>query len=180
MSVIIASVRPTVATASGPTRATKKTSTTAKTDSRTSSRTIGIASSTIARSMDPSVYEPWCDPASDSRIVAHRPGSGSGDVSDGVNLHPQSFAGETRDLHGGARRAMLAEHARVRRVHRLELAHVHQEHAAAQHVLKPGAGRLENGLHVLQALLGLLFDGVGDRSRHRIGAALAGDEDQFL
>ena len=74
----MASVRPTVATESGPTRATKKTSTTANTDSSTSSRTIGIASSTIARSIDPSVYEPWCDPASDSRIVVHAVGSVAG------------------------------------------------------------------------------------------------------
>ena len=56
--VIIASVSPTVATASGPTRETKKTSTTANTDSSTSSSTIGIASSTMARSIEPSVYEP--------------------------------------------------------------------------------------------------------------------------
>ena len=58
MSVIIDSVRPTVATASAPRRETKKTSTTANTDSSTSSRTIGIASSTIARPIEPSVYEP--------------------------------------------------------------------------------------------------------------------------
>ena len=74
---------------------------------------------------------------------------------------------------------MVAEHARVDGVHLLELAHVHQEHAAAQHVLQAGAGGLENRLHVLQALLGLLLDIVGDRAGRGIGAALAGDEDQL-
>ena len=57
-SVSIDSVRPTVATASAPTRDTKKTSTTANTDSRTSSSTIGTASSRIARPIGPSVYSP--------------------------------------------------------------------------------------------------------------------------
>src|SRR4051812_6890841 len=121
MSVISASVRPTVATESGPMRATKKTSTTAKTDSRTSSRTIGIASRTIARSIDPSVYDPWCEPASDSRIVAHRLDSVSAvrvsvtldssphalrTIRDRVDLDSQPLAGETRDLHGRPRGTM--------------------------------------------------------------------------
>jgi len=78
--VIIASVRPTVATASGPTRETKNTSTTANTDSSTSLE--HHRESPAARSRDrfePSVYEPWCDPASDSRIVVHRLGSVGGD-----------------------------------------------------------------------------------------------------
>src|ERR1700748_665192 len=130
MRVIIASVRPTVATASGPTRETKKTSTTANTDSSTSSSTIGIASSTIARSMEPSVYEPWWDPASDSRIVFHRlafaigvstwspvmvlvratggdqRGKGRagpytlGSIGDRIDLDAQALAGQARDLHG--------------------------------------------------------------------------------
>jgi hypothetical protein len=51
----IDSVNATVATASAPSLATKNTSTTAKTDSRQSSSTIGIASKTIASRMDPVV-----------------------------------------------------------------------------------------------------------------------------
>ena len=43
------SVRPTVATASAPSRPTQNTSTTANSDSSTISRTIGIASSKMAR-----------------------------------------------------------------------------------------------------------------------------------
>jgi len=70
--VRIDSVRPTVATASAPRRETKKTSTTANTDSSTSSRTIGIASSRIAPPIGPSVYSPRCEPAIDSRTVLHR------------------------------------------------------------------------------------------------------------
>src|SRR5207247_2810926 len=70
--VSIDSLSPTVATEFGPRRETKKTSTTANTDSRTSSSTIGIASSRIARPIGPSVYSPWCEPAIDSRTVLHR------------------------------------------------------------------------------------------------------------
>ena len=43
------SVRPTVATALAPRRPTQKTSTTAKSDSRTISSTMGMARSRIAR-----------------------------------------------------------------------------------------------------------------------------------
>jgi hypothetical protein len=55
MSVSIDSVSPTVATASEPSRATKNTSTTAKTLSITISSTIGIESSMMERPIDPSV-----------------------------------------------------------------------------------------------------------------------------
>ena len=55
MMVKIDSVSPMVATASGPRRETKKTSTTANTDSMTVSSTIGTASSRMARPTGPSV-----------------------------------------------------------------------------------------------------------------------------
>ena len=47
-------------------------------------------------------------------------------------------------------------------------------------MLQAGAGGLENRLHVLQTLLGLLLDVVGNRAGRRIGSALARDEDQAL
>jgi hypothetical protein len=50
---------------------------------------------------------------------------------------------------------MLAEHARVDAVHLLELLHVEQKDATAQHVLKIRAGGAENRAHVLEALRGL-------------------------
>src|SRR6185295_12457262 len=75
MMVSMDSVSPTVATESAPRRETKKTSTTANTDSSTSSRTIGIASRRIARPIGPSVYTPWCEPAIDCRMVVQRRGS---------------------------------------------------------------------------------------------------------
>jgi len=53
--VSIVSVSPTVATAAAPSRETKKTSETAKTDSMIISSTIGTASSRIARPIGPSV-----------------------------------------------------------------------------------------------------------------------------
>src|SRR6516165_1191549 len=55
MMLSIDSVRPTVATASAPSLETQTTSTTANTDSRTISITIGIASRRMARPMEPSV-----------------------------------------------------------------------------------------------------------------------------
>ena len=70
--------------------------------------------------------------------------------------------------------------ARVDAVHLRELAHVEQEDAAPQHVLQAGPGRLEDGLDVFQALLGLLLDIVRDAAGRRIGAALPGDEDEPL
>ena len=74
---------------------------------------------------------------------------------------------------------MLAEHALIHGVHLLEFLHVDEEHAAAQRVLQVAARRLENGLHVLEALL-RLRGGIGadDFSGGRIGRALAGDEDE--
>src|SRR6266508_3712915 len=75
MKVSIDSVRPTVATASGPRRDTKNTSTTANTDSSASSRTIGMASTRMARPIGPSVYAPRCVPAIDSRTVDHSDGA---------------------------------------------------------------------------------------------------------
>lgn len=53
--IIIDSVRPTVATASGPRRPTQKTSETANSDSMTISRTIGTARRKIAWPMEPEV-----------------------------------------------------------------------------------------------------------------------------
>ncbi len=61
------SVSPTVATASAPNRPTQKTSTTANSDSKTISRTIGMARSNMARFRLP-VVKSWCDPRSASRI----------------------------------------------------------------------------------------------------------------
>src|SRR4249919_3602550 len=87
--------------------------------------------------------------------------SESGPVRDRINFDAQALTGEPGDLHGRARGTMIAEDARVDRVHRLELAHVHQEDAATEHVLQPRAGRLENRLHVLQALFRLLLNAVG-------------------
>jgi hypothetical protein len=55
MMVSIDSVMPTAATASGPSRATKKTSTTAKTLSISISKTIGMARSRMARPSGPEV-----------------------------------------------------------------------------------------------------------------------------
>ncbi len=75
---------PTVATALGPRRATKKTSTTANTLSSAISRTIGTARRRIARGMDPWVKS--CrEPRSASRIeVQKRVGSSAGAVAGGV------------------------------------------------------------------------------------------------
>jgi len=74
-----------------------------------------------------------------------------------------------------------AEHARVDRVHLLKLAHVEKEHAAAQDVLQARACRLEDRLHVFQALLGLRGDvGADQLTRRWIGRALTGDENKTL
>ena len=71
----IASVRPTVATASAPSRATQKMLTTANSDSISISSTIGIASSGTARRIGIAVKS--CrEPASASRMVAQTPGCG--------------------------------------------------------------------------------------------------------
>src|SRR5215471_6700519 len=65
------SVSPTVATASAPSRPTQNTSTTANSDSSTISRTMGMASSTMARFKLPDVKS-WCDPRKASRIDAQK------------------------------------------------------------------------------------------------------------
>ena len=76
---------------------------------------------------------------------------------------------------------MLTEHALVDGVHPVELTYVNEEHAAPQHVLQPGAGGVEDRLHVLQALLGLHFDiGAGDLSGGRIHGALTGYEHETI
>ncbi len=81
MMVIIASVRPTVATASGPSRPTRNTSTTAKMDSITVSSTMGTASRKMARPMEPWVKS-WCEPRMASlRAAQNRWGSGVGEAS---------------------------------------------------------------------------------------------------
>ena len=67
-SIKIDSANPTVAMASAPRWATQNTSTMAKSDSITISRTIGIASSTMARPRLPSVKS-CCDPRIASRIA---------------------------------------------------------------------------------------------------------------
>ncbi len=72
-SASIASVSPTVATASAPSRPTQNVSTTANSDSRHISSTIGIASSRIDRFRSPLVKS-WCDPRSASRTEAQNPG----------------------------------------------------------------------------------------------------------
>jgi hypothetical protein len=75
-------------------------------------------------------------------------------------------------------RPMIAEHSRVHAIHAVELAHIDQEHAAAQHVLQARARCGEDGFDVAQALLGLRFDIVRHRAGRRIARALPGDEDQ--
>ncbi len=69
----IDSVSPTVATASAPRCATQKTSTTANSDSRTISRTIGTASRKMARFRLPDVKS-WCEPRSASRSEPQKVG----------------------------------------------------------------------------------------------------------
>ena len=67
------SVSPTVATASELSFATQKTSTKAKRDSPSVSRTIGMASSTMARLRFPRVKS-WCVPRMASRTDAQKLG----------------------------------------------------------------------------------------------------------
>jgi len=67
------SVSPTDATASGPSRDTQKMSATAKTLSSTTSSTIGMASSSTARPIGPTVKS-WCtSPRTDSRTMVQNP-----------------------------------------------------------------------------------------------------------
>src|SRR5436305_885412 len=70
------SVRPTVATASAPSRPTQNTSTTAKRDSSTISRIIGMASSRMARLRLPLVKS-WCEPRNASRMELQIGGGGA-------------------------------------------------------------------------------------------------------
>src|SRR5687767_13495452 len=103
------------------------------------------------------------------------------DVGNAVNFDPQSVPGQARGLDGSTGRTVIAEHPLIDPVHALELLHVEQEHAAAQHVLKIRAAGAQDGLDVFQALLGLYFDvGAREHPRCRIGGALARDEDQTL
>ncbi len=73
--VIMASVRPIVATASVPRRETKKASVRAKTDSITISRTMGMASRTMARPIGPEVNSSSL-PVRANLTVAQAPSSG--------------------------------------------------------------------------------------------------------
>src|SRR5439155_21150842 len=70
------SVRPTVAMASAPRRPTQKTSTTAKRDSSTISRTMGMASRRMARLRLPAVKS-WCEPRRASRTELQSVGGGA-------------------------------------------------------------------------------------------------------
>ena len=90
------SVSPTVATASAPSRPTQKTSTTAKRDSSTISRTMGMASSKMARLRLPLVKS-WCDPRRASRIDCQI-GIGPGAcVSSCVSMKPLHFCAKAAE-----------------------------------------------------------------------------------
>src|SRR5260370_22345627 len=71
-----ASVRPTVAMASAPRRPAHKTSTTAKSDSRTISITMGMASRRIAR-LRLRAVKSWREPRIASRTELHNVGGGA-------------------------------------------------------------------------------------------------------
>ena len=88
---------------------------------------------------------------------------------------------QRRGLNRGACGPMIAEDARVDRIHLLELGDVQQEHPAAQDVLEIGTGGLQNRADVGQALFGLRRD-VGPRKAAGGGivGALARDEDEAL
>ncbi len=81
-SVSSDSVSPTVATASAPSRDTKKTSQTANTDSMTISSTMGTASSTTARLNGPSVNSCWLPPTA-WRRAPQKVASGSLEAGEG-------------------------------------------------------------------------------------------------
>src|SRR5208337_824692 len=72
-SVSSDSVSPTVATACAPSRLTQNTSTTANSDSSTTSSTMGMASSKMARFKLP-VVKSWCEPRTASWIELHSEG----------------------------------------------------------------------------------------------------------
>src|SRR5262249_59308070 len=93
-------------------------------------------------------------------------------------LYQQALSRQSRNLYRGARGTMLAEHSRVDGVHGLELTHVDEEDAAAQHVLEIGSGSAQDRLNVLQHLLGLCFDVWCERAGCGIDAGLTRHEDQ--
>src|SRR5688572_14760274 len=74
---------------------------------------------------------------------------------------------------------MVTEHARVDAVHLLEVVHVHQEHAAADHFRKARPRGFEDRRHVLQALFRLPFDVLGNELCLGIAARLARDEHEI-
>jgi hypothetical protein len=76
---------------------------------------------------------------------------------------------------------VVAEHAAIDGVHLAEFIHVDEKYAAPEHVLQTGAGGLEYGLQVPEALLGLTLDvGAGQMIRRRIDRSLSRDEHQSL
>ena len=107
---IIDSVIPTAATASGPNFETKKTSTTAKSDSIAISMTIGTASRTMARGIEPSVKS-WRDPRMASRTIAQtrvaRLASGVVRASQGESSIDNPFTAETQSSHEAATEVLL-------------------------------------------------------------------------
>src|SRR6185436_7320601 len=83
------SVSPTVATASGPSLPTQKMSTTAKTDSPIISRTMGTASSRMARPID-SLVKSRCEPRMASLIRRQRLSGRSGAMAVGSGAMARS------------------------------------------------------------------------------------------
>src|SRR4051794_38435935 len=97
----------------------------------------------------------WCrrPPAAGSPRAAPLPRSSSRKEGDRVDLDAESVTGEARDLDRRARWSMAAEDTRVDLVHPRELLHVHEKHAAADHVLHAGPRRRQDRRDVLQYLL---------------------------
>ena len=97
------------------------------------------------------------------------------------SISTQALAWQPGRLDRRKGRSMIAAGAGVDAVHLLELLHIEQEYAAPEHVLQVRAGRLQDGPHVLQALLGLGLDvGSGGAVPWRIGSALARHENQAI
>src|SRR6478672_6812586 len=90
------------------------------------------------------------DSLSGLRVLGGESAARLRDVRYRIDLDAQLFAGERRDTDRGARGTMRAEHPRVDAVHLLELAHVDEKHAAAEHVLQARTCCFENRLDVLQ------------------------------
>jgi len=122
------------------------------------------------------VFNPGSGPVFQHADVEKRdltPPSTSRHVGDAVDFDPQSFSRQTRGLDRGARRTMIAEHARIDAVHLLKFLHVDQEDAAADDVLQIGSTGLQDRLQVLQALRSLGLDvGAGQLSGRGIGGTL--------